>query len=273
MNINWEMTGVLISAIALFSGMLAYLMNYFVNKGRNAEKLATMNKTLTKVVGDTERLETTLTKVVSDTERLETTLMRVVGDTGRLETTLMRVVGDTGRLETALMKVVGDTGRLETTLMKVVGDLAKIKLKFKQLPRKEYTSDLENVKVWIMKKDKSMIETFSAKHSPRRLTEMGEKVLNESGGKRCIDENLNFFMSELEKNHPRTPYDVEEQSQNVVMRNTRLKIFDDIKRYLYETPEVVKTEDGEEEISIFIIGHVMGIYLRDIYLKAHPDVK
>ena len=39
-----------------------------------------------------------------------------------------------------------------------------------------------------------MIPTLAPKVSPRRLSPAGQLLLDMSGGKRCIDDNMDFFL-------------------------------------------------------------------------------
>ena len=73
MIMEWTMIGVFISASAALTGFLGFLMNYLLKKGRNAEKLVTMEKTLEVVVSELKEhgkalsaSNATLTMVVSE---------------------------------------------------------------------------------------------------------------------------------------------------------------------------------------------------------------
>ena len=123
-----------------------------------------------------------------------------------------------------------------------------------------------------MKKDKLMIPKLAARQSPLRLTPAGKTLLEVSGGKRCIDENLDFFVSELRDANPMTPFDVEERALGVVMRSKRQPMFSPIKNYIYYSPEMVELSGEKIELSIFSIAFVMSLYLRDLYLELHPEV-
>jgi len=136
----------------------------------------------------------------------------------------------------------------------------------------DYGESISDMSVWIMKRDKAMIPVFINKKSPYYLNSTGLALLEDCGGKKCIDENINYFLSELESTNPETPYDVEERAIKTVMRSKGLPFFNPIKNYLYFKPDVVELGGNEVEISIFAVASVMGIYLRDIYLKKHPEI-
>ena len=113
--------------------------------------------------------------------------------------------------------------------------------------------------------NKKMIAPVSVlqKFSPYRLTEDGEKHLVASGGKACIDLNLEFFISELEKRNPQNAYDVENEAGDVILVNSKKPFFKGIKNYIFLDPE------GISFISTIL---AMGIYLRDKYFEVHPEL-
>ena len=121
---------------------------------------------------------------------------------------------------------------------------------------------------------KGIIDPASAlkKFSPYQLTEIGTKMLEVSGGKRCIDQNLDLFMSELRNRSPLTPYDVEKISLDVLLQYKNTPTFNGIKKFLYNMPETVEGVGKATSISIFTVAQVMAIYLRDFYLEAHPEL-
>ncbi|HCC51480.1 MAG TPA: hypothetical protein DEQ30_04990 [Porphyromonadaceae bacterium] len=132
---------------------------------------------------------------------------------------------------------------------------------------------------WISGRDKKMINTFVRKNSPYVITGIGKQLLEESGGKKAMDDNIDFFMKELEIINPKTPYDVEDQSINTVFRNMGNEIFNPVKNFIYYSPDKMERIDPdtgktrEIEISFPVLLNVMGIYLRDKYMERHPDIE
>jgi hypothetical protein len=68
-------------------------------------------------------------------------------------------------------------------------------------------------------------------------------MLEESGAKAVIDDNLDFFIGELESIDPKTPYDPEHGENRTI------------------------------ELSFPGLLNVMGVYLRDIYMQKHPGIE
>jgi hypothetical protein len=150
--------------------------------------------------------------------------------------------------------------------------LDSIAAKVNNLPCGEHEKKLSDISTWVMKKDKSMIETLTAKSSPYHLTDAGKKLLEISGGKQCIDQNLDMFMSEIGSRNPLTPYDVEEMAGYAVLECKNLTIFNRIKNFLYYMPKTIEGVGNTTDISIFSMANIMVVYLRDIYLDAHPEI-
>ncbi|MFI3263523.1 MAG: hypothetical protein R3Y26_11560 [Rikenellaceae bacterium] len=98
---------------------------------------------------------------------------------------------------------------------------------------------LHIVTAWVMKQDSSTIEQMAKKFSPRKLTELGERVYKESAGKQVVEDNIEFFVEELRKIKPNTAYDVEQKALEVLLKNLGIDAFIPIKTYLYNAPEFI----------------------------------
>lgn len=99
--------------------------------------------------------------------------------------------------------------------------------------------------------------------SPLRITEQGYKALEDSGFKSIIDtpEHRAQFMAYLLAQNPRTRLDVE--SYAIVSFATFLEkdFMSPIKTYLYNNPTKRNS-----------FRTLAGIYIRDEYLKDHPEI-
>ncbi len=99
-------------------------------------------------------------------------------------------------------------------------------------------------------------EPLGKRKSPISLTDRGNKVLNESGGKKFIDDNLSEFSSKVEAKEPKTSYDVQEISKEVISGLQNDDRVNPLKDYLFK-----------EGMEIDDIIFVLGIYLRDRILE------
>jgi len=71
---------------------------------------------------------------------------------------------------------------------------------------------IRKIEDYIIKKDTSSIDVLLRKCSPYRLTSAGDALLDVSGGKKCVDENVDFFDVEIQKLSPQVALDVETYS-------------------------------------------------------------
>ena len=118
--------------------------------------------------------------------------------------------------------------------------------------------------------------TFSAKHSPRKLNENGFTLFNDSGGKELLESNLSFFISKIEQLQPKTALDVEDMALTVLQTHTSDDIFIPIKNWVYNAPtREIRDPDGSrrmQDIDMDDVLFVMSIPLRDEYLKLHSEI-
>ena len=104
-------------------------------------------------------------------------------------------------------------------------------------------------------------------NSPTRLTGIGEKVLDKSGGKEYIDNNLTSLIQEMENEKPNTALDVQNFSSSLLFQKIEEESFNKIKNFIYNNPEYEKVH-----ITMAVIINVMAIYLRDQYLLKYPNL-
>lgn len=100
-------------------------------------------------------------------------------------------------------------------------------------------------------------EPLGRRKSPVALTDRGNKVLLESGGKDFIDESFAELNGMVDAMNPRTSYDVQEDSKKVIEALTSDVRINPLKEYLFK--EGMELED---------IVFVLGIYLRDKILES-----
>lgn len=90
-------------------------------------------------------------------------------------------------------------------------------------------------------------------NSPLKLTEKGKKILEDSGGKKYVEDHCDYLIDQIKQRKPTTAYDIQ------ILAIETAKQFqdsDDFKNYAFETG--IYTDD---------IGFVMGIYLRNKAIK------
>lgn len=155
--------------------------------------------------------------------------------------------------------------------------------KFESLPCVSHTTKLEEIqetlytiKGIIIGITPERLEFFSFKNSPRKLNQYGLKIFEDFGGNSFIDKNKSFLFEQINLKSPKTEFDVENISSEILLENVDKDIFIGIKKILYNYPEIELTgKDGKiEKMSITItdLCFIIGIVLRDVYLKEHPEI-
>ena len=92
--------------------------------------------------------------------------------------------------------------------------------------------------------------------SPISLTERGVNLLVRSGSQKFVNENFSELLGKIELRAPRTAYDVQEYSRQVIGELSEDERIDPVKEYLFRDGSTL------EEAKL-----VMGVYLRDKVLK------
>lgn len=94
--------------------------------------------------------------------------------------------------------------------------------------------------------------------SPVSLTERGQAILAESGGNQYLEKHLDKFVAELKKRKPKSAYDVQEFSKEIVEGQSNTEDFIPLKNYLFQ-----------EGIGLEDLVLVLGTELRD---RALPEL-
>jgi hypothetical protein len=116
---------------------------------------------------------------------------------------------------------------------------------------------------------------FSQKLSPRRLNEKGEEVFSGFGGNKFLDANEATLFSKIDAKTPKTAYDVEQDSLEVLYETLDSDIFNELKLKVYNSADIKIEKDGKEEyysITMNDICFIFSLVLRDRYLAKHPEI-
>ena len=90
--------------------------------------------------------------------------------------------------------------------------------------------------------------------SPLALTETGEKVLEESGGKEYLENNKDRLIEEFSET--KSAFDIQEKAKDIIKQEMGKDTFEKIKEYLFQ--------EGKSARDIEL---VMGLQLRNMVLK------
>lgn len=136
---------------------------------------------------------------------------------------------------------------------------------------------IRKIEEYILRNDNAAIDMLVRKCSPYKITTYGEELMTLSGARKCIDDNVDYFIRLIEEREPKVALDVEQYALSVLNENTKHEMFNDIKNYVFNSPAsvTVKVNDGppmDITIKIESILMVMSIYLRDKYFQKHPEI-
>ncbi|OGH64261.1 MAG: hypothetical protein A2821_01685 [Candidatus Magasanikbacteria bacterium RIFCSPHIGHO2_01_FULL_41_23] len=178
---------------------------------------------------------------------------------------------------TAVLKKMGDIALGEFKVV-IIDRLSRVETKIDHIESylKEVKADVNQIKHRTGRLESAVteIQTVLTKNgfslnqppvlspgSPLKLTEVGESLAKRFDGYNFIETNKEFFLVLLEKNNPITGYDVQEMAKKVLEESVSHPIFNPIKKIVYQ-----------EGSNIEPVLSVLGIILRDTYLKAHPEI-
>lgn len=113
-----------------------------------------------------------------------------------------------------------------------------------------------NTRLSVLEGKVESTQPLTKRKSPISLTDRGSKVLTESGGKSFIDNNYLELKEKVELSNPKTSYDIQESSKEVVSSLKDDDRINTIKEYLFK-----------EGLELDNLVEVLGIYLRDLILK------
>lgn len=136
---------------------------------------------------------------------------------------------------------------------------------------KEIVQRIETVERFLIKNGGANYNDFTKMNSPRQLNDKGRKLFEESGASVFFSERkegmLRMLSSEMAKIRVKTALDVDAVSAKVCYDISGNKDFKPIKDFIYTHPIF----EGSN-VSIDTITMLMGIELRNEYLKIHPEI-
>lgn len=136
---------------------------------------------------------------------------------------------------------------------------------------KDISKRVATIERFLIKNGGADYNEFTQMNSPRQLNPKGRRLYNESGSALFLlnkkDVLLRMLSSEMNKLKVKTALDVEILAQKVCLDVSRNEEFKPIKDYIYTHPIF----EGSN-VSIDTISMLMGLELRNEYLKMHPEI-
>lgn len=133
------------------------------------------------------------------------------------------------------------------------------------------TTSINNLVVYLKSKDGGMDASLFKTQSPVMLTDIGNRILSDFGGKYFIDNNLGLLINALELQSTKSALDIQNNAPIILGGFMNADDFTPIKNKLFSDP-VYKTNNIQgQQINIALdlttYLNIMGIYLRDKYLE------
>ena len=136
---------------------------------------------------------------------------------------------------------------------------------------REISKRVSMIERYLIKNGGTDYNEFTQMNSPRQLNPKGKKLYEKSGAEKFLMEKrealLRMLSAEMNKLKVKTALDVEVLAQRVCYEVSRNEDFKPIKDFVYTHPVF----EGSN-ISIDTIAMLMGLELRNEYLKIHPEI-
>lgn len=108
---------------------------------------------------------------------------------------------------------------------------------------------------------------FSAKNSPKVLNKLGEDIYKEINGKEFLEKNRNTLFEYVDKDNPKTRFDVETSALKALSLYSGDDAFNSLKDYIYDRAAIELPGGKTYEIGLGDICFILSIPLRDMYIK------
>ena len=132
--------------------------------------------------------------------------------------------------------------------------------------------DMVSIKTLLMANFKDFGVALAGKHSPRRLTEQGLKIFHDMKGEEFLKKNKALLFAYVDKDKPKTAYDVEGLCYLACLMNVNNDAFIEIKSFLYNYSTITLPDGKEHEVTMDEACSVLSLPLRDMYLEEHPEI-
>lgn len=108
---------------------------------------------------------------------------------------------------------------------------------------------------------------YSESKSPRRVNDLGQRLLQESGAAQVISQIQNAFIKDLEAMNIDNPLELERSCLQSLLSSMNDNRFNDLQTFAYNHP----TFHGKP-LSYIDILNTMALVLRDVYLDMHSEL-
>jgi t-SNARE complex subunit (syntaxin) len=155
--------------------------------------------------------------------------------------------------------------RIDKDIEGIDKDIEEIKKDVKQLSNRAFRLETATVELQVIIKSVGgrICQSLEVSPgSPLKLTSYGEEIAKRIDGYKFVEDNKNLLFSFIEAKKHNTNYDVQAAARKILDENLSNPIMNGLKSFAYTNG-----------MDIGIILNVVGIILRDEYLKAHPEIE
>ena len=182
--------------------------------------------------------------------------------------TLMWLIFSSGRMYQQLKEQIKHLQETSNALQKTSNDLQK-SLNDTNTKLSQVFRTTTAIVTYLVTRDASVEESLFTGGSPVELTKNGHRLLEDSGGQKYINDNLEYLISSMERATCKSPLDVQYVAETTISDDSDSDDFVHIKNFIYNNPDK-KHRDSNLGLSIII--KVLGISLREKYLKKYPEL-
>lgn len=125
----------------------------------------------------------------------------------------------------------------------------------------EFRTDIATLKEFKVQAQKFIDKSIYKSSSPLSLTELGVKLVENSGFVAIFDKEKSNLAKMLNEKNPTTKYDVQEKARELMDSLQNYPAFEPLKSYAYN--------NGQDFGQILRAGAIL---LRDYYLSIHPEI-
>jgi len=189
-----------------------------------------------------------------------------------VENRLTNVEGDCKQLSVRIDNVEAKlSARIDDVEERLTAKIEQVETKLTGLINK-VAHNLKNLTLELVKDGKVPLRVLISM-SPLALREVGVRVLNESGAKKFVDDNLEEFIADIKSENYKTAFDVENYCKAIFFHyHANDEGLNPVKEYAFNTQKIKVSETRSIRLEWIDIAAAMSIYLRDKYFEVYPEL-
>ena len=166
-----------------------------------------------------------------------------------------------------VLEKVFKMGKAAQRMDSIESDVSTIKKTMESLPCSKHLEDITKIKTILVEKYSKMFNVLTMKCSPRRLSEVGQKLYDKVHGEDFIKTNKMALFDYIKQSKPLVALDVEQAANAACMSLTSTPAFNDLKDFVYNEPTWTLKDGSKFDITVGDLCIVIGLKLRDKYLE------